>query len=257
MGRKLYDAQRTIFANEKRTVRRAAGTVVVNLTKKIKIAPSLLASDFSNLQKMVELAVDIDADMLHIDIMDGVFVPSMSIGAVVVEAMRPHSNIWFDVHLMIARPEQYICDYIRAGADSITISYEATDHIQRAVQMVKDEGKKVCVGINPGTPVNVLEDIVEDLDMALIMSVNPGFGGQEYIPFSGAKLRRLSSLIESRGLNTDIQIDGGVRKENVTEIVENGANVIVAGTAVFRDPDPYEAVRVLRERAKAALKEDM
>ena len=218
----------------------------------VQIAPSLLAADFSNLRRMVELAGEMGAEMLHIDIMDGVFVPSLSIGAVVVEAMRPHADICFDVHLMIERPEQYISDYIQAGADSVTISYEATDHIQRAVQMVKDAGRKVCVAINPGTPVTVFEDIIEDLDMALIMSVNPGFGGQKYIPFSSAKLRKLSGLVESLGLKTDVQIDGGVCRDNVAEIAKAGANVLVAGTAVFRDPDPHAAVRVLRERAEAA-----
>lgn len=204
----------------------------------IHLSPSILAADFANLQKDIEAVQKGGADYIHVDIMDGAFVPNISIGLPVVKSIRPHIKGVMDVHLMIENPERYLEDFAKAGADLITVHIEATHHIHRAVQQIHDLGLKAGVAINPGTPVSALESIISDVDMILVMSVNPGFGGQKFIPYTLEKLKQVKALGEKVG-KTDllIQVDGGVTMSNVEEIIAAGANVLVAGSSVFDGKD--------------------
>ena len=212
----------------------------------IKIAPSILSANFSKLGEDIEKLHNGGADFIHIDVMDGRFVPNISFGMPIIKAIRNRTNKVFDVHLMIEEPSKYIDDFIAAGADIITIHYEAEKHIDRAIQYIKSKGVKAAVAINPGTPTFVLKDIIAQLDMVLIMSVNPGFGGQKFISYSIEKIKEVKKM--SEGINDDllIQVDGGIDPSNVQEVISAGANVIVAGSAVFKNGEIENNISLLR-----------
>lgn len=216
----------------------------------IKLAPSILSADFANLERDIKIVENAGAEYLHIDVMDGHFVPNITIGAPVVKSLRKISNMVFDVHLMISRPEDYIADFAAAGADIITVHAEAATHLHRLIQMIKKEGKKAAVALNPATPLSVLDYVLEDVDMILIMSVNPGFGGQKFIPSALDKVRAIRELISEMNLDIDIEIDGGVSLDNIAEIAANGANVLVAGSAIFNSKDPAATIKQMKEIVK-------
>jgi len=210
------------------------------------IAPSVLAADFKNLAKQIELINDSEADWFHVDVMDGVFVPNISFGMFIIKVIKEVAKKPLDVHLMIVEPERYIQAVRDAGADIITVHYEACPHIHRTIQQIKETGAKAGVAINPGTPVSVFEDILEDLDLALIMSVNPGFGGQKFIYRTLEKTRQLKERITIRNTNTLIEIDGGVGLQNAEAVLKAGADVLVAGSSVYKSDDPVKTVQLLK-----------
>jgi ribulose-phosphate 3-epimerase len=209
------------------------------------IAPSLLSADFANLQAAVELVDRSAAPWLHLDVMDGVFVPNISFGLPVIKAIRTHTRKTFDVHLMIVEPQKYVQDFSDAGADVLTVHMEACTHLHRTVQTIKKAGMKAGVALNPHTPVSTLQDILADIDLVCLMSVNPGFGGQTFIPNTYAKITALREMIAARGANCLIEIDGGVGQNNAAELVKHGADVLVAGNSVFNAKDPAEAIAAL------------
>ncbi|MFT3886229.1 MAG: ribulose-phosphate 3-epimerase [Flavobacteriales bacterium] len=209
------------------------------------VAPSLLSADFSDLRSAVALVEQSTAPWLHLDVMDGVFVPNISFGLPVIKAIRKYSKKVFDVHLMIVRPDQFIGAFRDAGADNLTVHLEACTHLHRTVQAIKAAGMKAGVAINPHTPVSALEDIIADIDLVCLMSVNPGFGGQRFIPRTYNKLDALRELRERNGSHALFEVDGGVTADNKDELVRAGADVLVAGNSVFAAPDPAEAIRVL------------
>lgn len=217
----------------------------------IKISPSILSADFARLGDEIRAVDAGGADYIHIDVMDGHFVPNITIGPLVVDAVRKVTDKPLDVHLMIENPDRYIPDFARAGADLITVHQEAVPHLHRTVQMIKGLGKKAGVSINPATPVATLDVILDDLDLLLVMSVNPGFGGQSFIPATLAKITALRKMIEERGLSVEIEVDGGVKAENIGEIAAAGADVFVAGSAVFNTPDYRQTIALLRKNAVA------
>ncbi|TCK98330.1 ribulose-phosphate 3-epimerase [Natranaerovirga hydrolytica] len=200
----------------------------------IKLAPSILSADFSMLKNNIEIIDEAGASMVHLDVMDGSFVPNISFGPVVIKSLRKITKKAFDVHLMIDEPTRYIDDFCNAGADIITVHAEACTHLHRTIQQIKSKNVKAAVALNPATPLNVLDYVLEDLDMVLIMSVNPGFGGQSFIPNSLDKIKSLRKQITDKGLTIDIQVDGGINTSNVRTVIEAGANIIVAGSAVFK-----------------------
>ncbi len=210
------------------------------------LAPSLLAADFLHLADACRLLNETEADWFHLDVMDGRFVPNISFGLPVISQLRKASNKFFDVHLMIEEPERYTEAFREAGADNLTIHLEACRHLHRNIQQIKDLGMKAGVAINPHTPIELLYDVLAGIDMVLVMSVNPGFGGQHFIPHSFDKIRRLRRRIDELQLPTLIEVDGGVDLHNAASLVEAGADVLVAGTAVFRAPDPAGAIAALK-----------
>ncbi|WP_420151991.1 ribulose-phosphate 3-epimerase [Siphonobacter sp.] len=213
------------------------------------IAPSILASDFANLQREIEMLNRSEADWIHVDVMDGVFVPNISFGFPVVEAVKRYAQKPLDVHLMITQPERYIETFQKAGADRITVHYEACTHLHRTVQQIKDAGCQAGVALNPHTPVLLLEDILEELDLVLIMSVNPGFGGQKFIQRTYEKINRLSELRYTLNPQLLIEVDGGVNAGNARKLVEHGANVLVAGNFVFSAENPEVVIADLKKDA--------
>ena len=211
------------------------------------IAPSILAADFANLQRDIEMVNNSSADWFHIDVMDGVFVPNISYGMPVIEAIKKHATKPLDVHLMIIKPERYISTFKQIGADILTVHYEACAHLHRTIQAIKAEGMKAGVALNPHTPVSVLEDIVADLDLVLIMSVNPGFGGQKFIENTYDKVKKLKELITKKGSSALIEVDGGIGLNNYKKLAEVGVNAMVAGNAVFASKDPIATIAELKK----------
>ena len=199
----------------------------------ICLAPSILSADFTILGDHIKETCDAGADYIHLDVMDGIFVPQISFGMPVIKSIRKSTNKVFDVHLMIEDPGRYIDDFAKIGADIITVHAEACRHLDRVVNQIKEKGIKACVAINPATPVSTLENIIDRLDMVLIMSVNPGFGGQKLIPYCIDKIAEVKALVKRKELNIDIEVDGGITHENAKLVIEAGANVLVAGSAVF------------------------
>lgn len=217
----------------------------------IKIAPSILAADFANLERDIQMVNQSEADWFHMDIMDGVFVPNISFGMPVLKAMARHTKKTLDVHLMIVDPDRYIETFAKIGADILTVHAETCPHLQRTLQAIKDAGMQAGVALNPHTPVSVLEDIISDIDVVCVMSVNPGFGGQKFITNTYAKVRKLRAMIDAQKSSTLIEIDGGVNATNCSNLVEAGADVLVAGSFVFSSEDPSKTIKNLRQVANA------
>lgn len=213
----------------------------------IKIAPSILASDFSKLGAEIKKVEEAGADLIHIDVMDGHFVPNITIGPPVVKCLRTVTKLPFDVHLMISEPDKYIDDYANAGADIISVHAECCWHLNRTIQSIKQKGIQAAVALNPATSLSTIEWILDDVDMVLLMTVNPGFGGQSYIDSVTEKVRQLRNMITSRTLDIDIEVDGGIDLSNIYRVTEAGANVIVAGSTVYKAKDTKKIIKELKE----------
>ena len=211
------------------------------------ISPSLLASDFANLQSECEMLNKSEADWYHLDVMDGVFVPNISYGMPVIAAINKHTLKPLDVHLMIENPDRYIKDFKAAGANILTVHYEACTHLHRTLQAIRDEGMKAGVALNPHTPVELLEGIINEVDLVLIMSVNPGFGGQKFIESTYEKVRKMKALITRNGADTKIEIDGGVTSVNAKKLIDAGADILVAGSFVFKSDNPSQTIADLKK----------
>lgn len=212
------------------------------------IAPSILAADFANLQRDIEMINNSNADWFHIDIMDGVFVPNISFGMPVLRDITKHASKPIDVHLMIVDPDRYIQTFADLGADILTVHYEACTHLHRTLQAIKDAGMKAGVALNPHTPISLLEDVIRDIDLVCVMSVNPGFGGQKFIENTYDKVAALNSLIIRKGATTLIEIDGGVTNKNASQLIEKGADVLVAGSYVFKAENPVTTIKNLKSQ---------
>lgn len=214
------------------------------------IAPSILSADFLNLGRDIEMVNNSEADWFHLDVMDGRFVPNISYGMSIIAQMKKAAKKTFDVHLMIVEPEKYFEEFKKAGADILTVHYEASTHLHRSLQAIKALGMKAGVSLNPHTPVSVLENIITEIDLVLIMSVNPGFGGQKFIPQALDKVRKVKQMINESGSKALIEVDGGVTLENVGELVAAGVDALVAGNTVFSSPDPAETIKKLKQAGK-------
>ena len=222
------------------------------MQQSVRIAPSILSADFASLGAEVRAVSQAGADYIHIDVMDGHFVPNLTIGPAVVAALRPHSSLPFDVHLMISPADPYIPDFVQAGADIVTVHVEAGSHLHRTIQLIKDEGVRAGLALNPGTPVTVVEPLLDTLDLVLVMSVNPGFGGQSFIAGQLEKIRQLRILIDKTERKIDLQVDGGINSENAADAIAAGADVLVAGSATFTGDTSQYAANIEALRAKAS-----
>ena len=221
------------------------------MPRALRIAPSILSADFARLGEELRAVTAAGADYIHVDVMDGHFVPNLTIGPVVVKALRPHSALPFDVHLMIAPVDPYIPDFAKAGADIITVHAEAGPHLHRSLQLVKHQGKKAGVSLNPATPISAIEHVWDDIDLVLVMSVNPGFGGQSFIPSQLEKIAELRRRIDHVGRPIDLEVDGGINAETAPQVVAAGADVLVAGTATFTGGSAAYAENIRRLRQPA------
>jgi len=214
------------------------------------IAPSMLSADFMKLGSEIDMINESEADWFHLDVMDGIFVPNISYGMPIIAQMRKRAKKTFDVHLMVVEPQRYLEDFKKAGADSLTVHYETGYHIHRTLTSIRALGMKAGVAINPHTPVAMVQDIIHEIDLLLVMSINPGFGGQQFLPLTYNKIREARALINKAGSNTLIEIDGGVTFDNAAEIIAAGADVLVAGNTVFSHPDPVAAIKRLKQAGK-------
>ena len=215
----------------------------------IKLAPSILSADFARLLEDVKKVENAGCEYLHIDVMDGHFVPNITLGPAIIKSLRKDVNMVFDAHLMIENPDQYINEFVDAGCDLIVVHQEACKHLHRTIQNIKSYGIKAGVALNPATPIETIKYVLEDIDMVLIMTVNPGFGGQSFIESMIPKIRELKSLIDKKGLKVDIQVDGGIKPDNVDKVVKAGANIIVAGSAIFNSDDIQHTVDLFRKNS--------
>lgn len=215
-----------------------------------QLSPSLLSADFGHLEKEIADVTSAGCQYLHIDVMDGMYVPSISFGMPVIQSIRKYTDAIFDVHLMVQEPGRYVEDFAKAGADILTVHPESLTHLDRTIQQIKDAGMKAAVTLNPATPLSTLEYVLPQLDMVLLMSVNPGFGGQRYIPYVTQKIRQLRQMMSERSLDIDIEVDGGIKLDNLNEVLEAGANIIVAGSAVFGD-QTYDNAKEFCQRLQA------
>ncbi|MDE4086341.1 ribulose-phosphate 3-epimerase [Planococcus maritimus] len=219
----------------------------------IKIAPSILAADFAKLGQEVQEVEKAGADWIHIDVMDGHFVPNITMGPIVVDALRPLTELPLDVHLMIENPDRYIEDFAKAGADYITVHVEACPHLHRTIQLIRSFGVKPGVVLNPHTPIETIQHVLEDIDLVLFMTVNPGFGGQKFIHSVVPKVAALSQLIKDKGLSVDIQIDGGINEETIVPCAQAGANVFVAGSAIFGKQDRTQVLQAIKKAGQGVI----
>ncbi len=219
----------------------------------IKIAPSILSADFGRLAQEIKAVETAGADVIHIDVMDGHFVPNLTIGPLVVRAIRDVTQLPFDVHLMITNPDAFIEEFAKAGADWISVHVETCPHLHRTISRIKEHGKKAGVVLNPATPLSMLDYVLEEIDYVLIMSVNPGFGGQKFIPSALRKIKELKALLSSRGLDIPVEIDGGINLETITAVVKAGADILVAGSAIFGTKDYQATLKAFRQKIVEAL----